>query len=454
MQRKLISRLLMIFSCIFLCLCTACAKQGNTAAFLGKIESLHAAIPSTAQIREIPDFTSIFNTQNTDNTQDTFLIEYTTHTTLTSPVAIIMYSEKRSTEAVHGETIYTSICTYPVVIIESNENTANKINADIQAIVNDFYANTSYPESAKEDYERYYNTNLHSYYSNKMLFTVTRADSNVISFLITSQWYAGGAHDMYSYTGLNYDTQTGELIPFADLSENADAFHQDTLAFHQHLAATNAYKSIMWSDEDTWKENQDLEDALYQDNKWYLSTSGLVFFSNPYELGAFFAGKIEFTIPYADLKEMGFQEKYSYHGPKIIWLQTEEICSLDLNGDGQEEEIQFYIDQPGSYETDFHFTINGTDYAAEHEQLSDQLSEWTKCFLYDMNTEDDTIEIAFQNSWEEDTIIFRTFLYRYEKDDSLTYLGEIENTVTDPTAVFDFMPEYDTLTESKIIYTG
>ena len=461
MKQKLISRLSMISVCALLCLCTACARQDKISFSPYPIESISSTIPPTAQLNGFPDFTAILNMQDTDNIQDDSIIEYTTHTTLTSPVAIIMYSEKRSTEAVNDRIIYTSACTYPVVTIDGNEKVTDKINADIQAIVDSFYADTSYPEWAKDDYERYYNTNLHSYYSDKLLFTVARADSNVISFLITRQRYSGGAHDMYNYTGLNYDARTGELIDFADLSENADAFHQDTFAFHQSLAASNAYKSIMWPDDSTWKENYDFEEVLYQDGRWYLSTSGLVFFSNPYELGAFFAGKIEFTIPYSDLEEMGFQEKYAYDGPRTIPLQTEEVRFFDLNGDGQDEEIQFYIEQPGNSDTNLHFIINGTDYAMQHEELASQFSDnkytfcWAKCFLYDMDTEDDMIEIVFQiNDWDEDRAIPTTFFYRYDKKGQLDYLGKAESGVTNPTIVYDFMPEYDTIIESIIIYAG
>lgn len=461
MKQKLISRLSMISVCALLCLCIACAKQDNTSFSPYPIESLSSTIPPTAQLSAFPDITAILNTQDTDNIQDVSIIEYTAHTTLTSPVAIFLYSEKRSTEAVNDKTIYTSTCTYPVVTIEGNENAADKINADIQAIVDSFYADTSsYPEWAKDEYEECYNTNF-SYYTHRdeILFTVTRADSNVISFLITYEWYGGGTHGFYSSTGLNYDARTGELINFADLSENADAFHQDTLAFHQSLAASNSYKSIMWPDDVPWKEDYDLEEILYQDGRWYLSTSGLVFFSHPYELSGFAAGEIEFTIPYANLEEMGFQEKYAYDGPKTILMQTEEVCFFDLNGDGQDEEIQFYIEQPGNARTKLHFIINGTDYALQHEELASQFSDdnymfcWTKCFLYDMATEDDMIEIAFQMK-NEDNMIPTTFFYRYDKNGQLDYLGKAESGITNPTIVYDFMPEYNTIIESKIIYAG
>ncbi|MCM1385716.1 MAG: DUF3298 and DUF4163 domain-containing protein [Bacillus sp. (in: Bacteria)] len=466
MKQKIIFRLSMIVVCVCavcLCLYMTCTKQDKMSFSPYQPESIFSVMPSTVQGNKIFDIAGILNGQNADSMQDSDIIQYTAHTTLTSPVSIFMYSEKRSTEAVNDRTIiYESTCTYPHVIIDGNENAAAKINADIQTMVDSFYTDTPYPAWSKDEYEEYYNTNVYIYNSDKLLFSVARADSNVISFHITDECYTGGAHGMDYHTGVNYDTRTGEKIDFADLCADADAFHQNTLTFLQNLAAFNSYQSIMWSDE-SWAGSIDLENTLYQDNRWYLSTSGLVFFSNPYELGAFYAGEIEFTIPYADLEEMDFQEQYAYDGKKTICLQTEKVCSYDLNGDGQDEEIQFYIEQPGSAGTNLHFIINGVDYALQNEQLAGQFSDdayifcWTECFLYDMDTEDDAIEIAFQMNWENpggDGVIPTTFFYRYEKDASLTYLGKAQTTVTDSSVVFDFTPEYDTLMESKVIYAG
>ncbi|MCM1146185.1 MAG: DUF3298 and DUF4163 domain-containing protein [Clostridium sp.] len=463
MKQKIIFRLSMIGVCVCaVYLCLYSAQQDNISFSPYQPESIFTVMPSTAQVNKIFDIAGMLNGQDTDSMQDSDIIQYTAHTTLTSPVSIFMYSEKRSMEAVNDKIIYENVCTYPHIIIDGNENAAAKINADIQTMIDSFYATRRYVAWAKTEYEEYYNTNVYIYYRDKLIFSVARADSNVISFHITHDCYTGGAHGMDYHTGVNYDTRTGEKIDFADLCADADAFHQNTLAFLQNLAASNFYQSIMWTDE-SWAGDIDLENTLYQDDRWYLSTSGLVFFSNPYELGAFVAGEIEFTIPYADLEEMDFQAQYAYDGKRTIHLQTEKICSYDLNGDGQDEEIQFYIERPGSASTNLHFIINGVDYALQNEQLAGQFSDdayifcWTECFLYDMDTEDDAIEIAFQMNWENpggDDVIPTTFFYRYENDASLTYLGKTRTAVTDPSVVFDFMPEYDTLMKNKTIYKG
>ncbi len=426
---------------IFILLCTACADNISYSESEEEITQENTVL--NPQTEEEQNEGAVLEEQNEgavleEQNEGAVLIERTVRD---APVRIDFYTREQSTKNGDDIVLYMRKCIYPVVTIAGNENAADRINADIQKRIDSFDTGTSVLDDANQAYQSMRDSReaeFHFYpYFDELIFTAVRADSNVVSFLETSQYYIGGAHGMYYYSGLNYDTRTGERINFADLSANADAFRQDTLAFIHDLAATAAYQGIMWGN-----DADEQQEILYQDERWYLSTSGLVLFSNPYELGPFFAGEIEFTIPYSDLEGMDLKERYNYTGAKTIRLQTEEICCLDLNGDGREEEIQFYIDQMGSYDTDVHFIIDGTDYAVEHEELSRQFSDdhyifsWAQCYLYDMDPTDVEIEIAFQmnyNTWEDDIVTPHTFLYRYERTGELTYLGSIVGTVTDPT---------------------
>lgn len=438
-KRKRVSILCMVS--IFILLCTACADNISYSESEEEITQENTVL--NPQTEEEQNEGAVLEEQNEgavleEQNEGAVLIERTVRD---APVRIDFYTREQSTKNGDDAVLCTRKCIYPVVTIAGNENAADRINADIQKRIDSFDTGTSVLDDANQAYQSMRDSReaeFHFYpYFDELIFTAVRADSNVVSFLETSQYYIGGAHGMYYYSGLNYDTRTGERINFADLSANADAFRQDTLAFIHDLAATAAYQGIMWGN-----DADEQQEILYQDERWYLSTSGLVLFSNPYELGPFFAGEIEFTIPYSDLEGMDLKERYNYTGAKTIRLQTEEICCLDLNGDGREEEIQFYIDQMGSYDTDVHFIIDGTDYAVEHEELSRQFSDdhyifsWAQCYLYDMDPTDVEIEIAFQmnyNTWEDDIVTPHTFLYRYERTGELTYLGSIVGTVTDPT---------------------
>lgn len=211
-----------------------------------------------------------------------------------------------------GTVIYSRSYTQPLVTIAGNAEAAEKINADLQSRIDDFTASDSIRKESHEYYELASKEEDYEFfeYNESLGFEKVRSDANVISFIMTSSGYMGGAHGYYNSFGLNYDTKTGELIDFAALSDDANKFHNDTLAYNRELTQTEEYKERMFSED--YFDGSELETVLYADEKWYLSDEGLTFISNPYELGPYSSGIIEFVIPYDKLEEMGFKEEYSY----------------------------------------------------------------------------------------------------------------------------------------------
>lgn len=211
-----------------------------------------------------------------------------------------------------GTVIYSRSYTQPLVTIANNAEAAEKINADIQSRIDNFTASDTIRKESHEYYEISSKEEGYDFfeYTESLEFEKVRSDANVISFIMTSSGYMGGAHGYYNSFGLNYDTKTGELIDFAALSDDADKFYNDTLAYNRELTQTDEYKERMFPED--FFDGSELETYLYADEKWYLSDEGLVFISNPYELGPYASGIIEFVIPYDKLAEMGFKEEYSY----------------------------------------------------------------------------------------------------------------------------------------------
>lgn len=211
-----------------------------------------------------------------------------------------------------GTSIYVMSYVQPTVTIEGNDVASEKINADLQTRIDTFTADDTLRNEAKEFYD-FSLTEKDSYfneYSETLDFEAVRSDTSVISFITTVYSYAGGAHGNYGRFGINYNARTGELISFSELTDDADKFHSDTLEYNRELASTDEYKERMF--EEDFLGDGELENVLYADEKWYLSDEGLVFISNPYELGPYAAGVIEFVIPYDTLMEMGLKEEYGY----------------------------------------------------------------------------------------------------------------------------------------------
>ena len=275
-----------------------------------------------------------------------------------------------------------------------------------------------------------------------MNFFLKRADNKVISFAITFQSYTGGAHGNYGTQGINYNAKTGEIIAFSELSDDAGAFHEDTLAYHQALAKTEAYQMRMFP-EDMLEDNS-LESVLYADDAWYLSTSGLSFFSDPYALGPFASGTIEFTIPYDALSGMGFNENYTYADRFTRKLLSDTTNYFDLNGDGTEDSILFstevVAEKDDTYRTLLHLTINDTDFTTQcSETLSEHLSgySWGELSAFDLNVDDNNTELVILSGESEgEDYIYYSYFFRYTRDGSLLYLGKMKGDVMDPTITF------------------
>lgn len=367
-----------------------------------------------------------------------------TVTTFESNITIEMHTEEERKTADDGTVYLIKTYTYPTVTIEGNDAAAGKINADIRSRIDPFLSNTEAEGWAKEDYEYRLEESPDEpfiAYSEDLSFKTERADSNVISFTLNNYAYTGGAHGNSDIRGINYNPRTGELIAFSDLSEDPAAFHEDTLAYNQALAKTEAYQQRMFSSESI--TDGSLESTLYADGAWYLSTSGLVFLSPPYALGPYAAGTIEFIIPYTDLAGMGFDPSYAYTDRLIMKLQENETCSFDLNGDGQEDSVLFRSENTestdGSYGFLLHFTINDVDFSQTGDDtIKECLTDlaWGEFYLYDMNTDDDYTElVVLSGENEADDYVYYSHLFRYTKEGELLYLGKSRGDVSDPTVV-------------------
>ena len=230
-------------------------------------------------------------------------------------ITIEMQNENNSISAEDGTILYKSHCIYPVISIEDNNTAAEKINADIRARLDAFYADTEVRDWAKESYQFHIEDEDRNYsfvyFQEDLWIGIARSDRNVISIVLDCYTYAGGAHGSTSYTGINYSTKTGEQIAFSDLGEDADSFYADTFAYNLELAMTDYYQEKIFDFvSDSLEET--IENVLYNnENRWYLSTDGIVFISNEYELGAYVYGAIDFFIPYSELEKMGLKEEYA-----------------------------------------------------------------------------------------------------------------------------------------------
>ncbi|MCM1266938.1 MAG: DUF3298 and DUF4163 domain-containing protein [Bacteroidales bacterium] len=362
-----------------------------------------------------------------------------------------------------GTVLLTNYTSMPVVSIEGADDIAAKINADIDAV---YQSAASADESggellewAKSDYAARKEDETDVYftgYSQELTADVTRMDDSVLSYKLTFGEYAGGAHGNYGSVGKNYDMKTGELITFDTLSENVSDFHSAALDYFVSLSETPSYQERLFE-----PTKADIDSALFQTGSWYFTGSGICFFSDPYVLGPYASGEIDFTLPYEQAYEIGLKGDYRYTGPFMMEryytsqydadmefkVDGKPEYSFDLNGDGTEEGIAFYnfvYSGEGEGKCKYSLYIDGNDWndvLISQLDLSHGYNE-TAYVLYDQDPNDGLTEIAvlftefvYEDGADGSTLQSRnhyTYLFQYTPEKELLFKERLEGYITDP----------------------
>ena len=153
---------------------------------------------------------------------------------------------------------------------------------------------------------------------------------------------------------------------------------------------------------------------------------------------------------------MGFKESYAYSGRFVLKLQygetypgqdnssapnTDYTYAYDLNGNGLEDSISLYreyiANEDGIYETHPHLVINDVDFIEKDETIREPLttfiSTWAEPVLYDLDADDDYVELMFvSGELEGDNYIYYSHFYRYTKEGTLEYAGKVKGDANDP----------------------
>lgn len=124
-------------------------------------------------------------------------------------------------------------------------------------------------------------------------YKLTYLDDNKICLLLEGYEYSGAAHGMPFRKPLIYNLENGERMDAEDLfAVSEDKFEAAFVdAFEKRMAE---------SPDDFWADAMDYvkEGASFENEDFYLTESGTVFYFDPYVLAAYAYGYIEAEIPY------------------------------------------------------------------------------------------------------------------------------------------------------------
>ncbi len=186
------------------------------------------------------------------------------------------------------------------VSVEGRPEVEESINADLQALLSQTGTATSELKAQVEaDYEASVEEGWDWYaYESQLTAEVVRCDSQVLSIRFNGYSYSGGVHG-YSFSyGRSYDVQSGSRLSLAFLSATGADFPTYALERVEELCGTEEYSDLVF---DPAVDQESLADVV-SDEQFLLTEDGVVFLADPYVIGPYASGIIEFTLPYDELE--------------------------------------------------------------------------------------------------------------------------------------------------------
>lgn len=194
------------------------------------------------------------------------------------------------------------------VILEANYAFPERTNPDAAGIaINAFYDKQlkdllSYLEgdlldAAQSDYQMVPDKSKFEPYEDNQEYSITYESKNIICFLRKYYSYSGGAHGNNAISADIFRLDNGKHLSIADF------FTVDAKTYKGRLL--NSILTQADSKSDQLFEGYKTEIPKdFDPNNFYLSKDGFVFYFQPYEIGPYASGVIEFKVPYDNVKDI------------------------------------------------------------------------------------------------------------------------------------------------------
>ena len=179
-------------------------------------------------------------------------------------------------------------------IRESISTTLAGFIADSLEKSSDFSILSNYIIKSYEDFREEFTDYAHKWYVEIRSYFL-RNDESICCMCIETNSYMGGAHGNDWLEILNFDSQTGKKISWKDLINDQDKFIQI------------AEKAFREDNELANDADLDEEGYFFENNRYRLpeniglSSEGMLFLYNTYEIAPYFMGRTSYTISWDQL---------------------------------------------------------------------------------------------------------------------------------------------------------
>lgn len=202
--------------------------------------------------------------------------------------------------------------------------------------------------------------------SDEIKVDVMRADSAVFSIHYYRTYNEGGPHGYDHYSGVNIDTQTGEILDVQDVFNDVDKLEEilkDKLL--------NGPKKDHINPEELDSRFESYRESLAE-ICWIIDYEGVNFFFNPYEIAAYASGMFSVYLPFEEYPDL-YNKRYTVAPDSyVIPIVPDRINHLNWN---DEEIVELF------------YSYGGSDYEAEYISFeTDTSNTYFDLYCFDVNT--------------------------------------------------------------------
>lgn len=185
---------------------------------------------------------------------------------------------------------------------------------------------------------------------------VVRSDSVALSVFTDYYSYYGGAHPYYSYSGYNFDSQTGHILACEDVVKDVDKLNE--ILFDRLM---EEYGKECDLEEETVKEHLAACKSGESEYEWLLGYEGVTFYFNPYCLTSFAGGMQIVHLRFDEYPDI-FNDTYQQIPNNYIepFCGYDDIC-IDLNQDGKVDKISATSEYTENIYNELYVYININD---------------------------------------------------------------------------------------------
>lgn len=245
--------------------------------------------------------------------------------------AILITQDKKELYADDGETLLLAASASKIEVIGEGFD-ALKVLLESQWKGLD---GKSYDEElgwAKEHYEMSKGEGI-EYFSNYTFdknLTMSRNDSDVISFYESFYEYTGGAHGMYGGMGITFDAKSGKQLMLEDILSNPEAFYEKAIEYILKELDEKYGAELFAGYEETVKESTFGKTPA----SWHLNNEGIVIGYDLYLIAPYAVGAPSVTLPYDEFAEYIKEEYITPHDNMTAQISNNKDVSRLLGEAG------------------------------------------------------------------------------------------------------------------------